>query len=292
VQWTRHMEPVIVIVGKVSLSVAVFAIGLTTTTADVTYVLRRPARILRGLFVMFVVVPAVAVILALTFRLTPAVEVALAALSVSPTPALLSKRAMKASGQGDYSVSLLVVAALVAIVWVPLSVEIFERIFSIPLHMRGFTLARIMMTSVLGPLGAGVLVRAVAPHFAQSAAPACASISGAVLIIWTATVVLVMLRSMTSLFGNGTLAAIAGFAVVGLALGHLLGGPRLETRKVLALYAVSRHPGVAMAVVQANFPGQPLILAAIVLVLVVTALVTLPYLSWAKPDERKTAAGE
>jgi len=58
------------------------------------------------------------------------------------------------------------------------------------------------------------------------------------------------------------------------------------------VYAISRHPGIAIATVQANFPNQPLTLTAIVLAVIVTALVPLPYLLWAKPHETKAAAAE
>ena len=286
------MEPVIVIAAKISLAVAVFAIGLTTTTADVIYLLREPRKLARALLTMFVIMPAVVAVLARSFELNPAVEIGLAALSVSPTPALLPKKALKASGHEGYAVSLMVVTSLLAIVWVPVSLEIFERIFDAPLHMRALPIAGLMVTSVLAPLGAGILVRAVAPHFARSAARPCATVAAIVLVVFVGAVLFAMFRPMRSLLGNGTLAAIVGFAVIGLGLGHLLGGPAAETRKVLALYAISRHPGIAIAIVQANFPDQPLTLAAIVLAVIVTALVPLPYLLWAKPHETKAAAAE
>ena len=119
------MEPVIVIAVKISLAVAVFAIGLTTTTADVIYLLRKPDKLSRALLTMFVIMPAVVAVLVRSFELNRAVEIGLAALSVSPTPALLPKKALRANGNGSYAVCLLVVASLLAIVWVPLSLEIF-----------------------------------------------------------------------------------------------------------------------------------------------------------------------
>ena len=286
------MEPVIVIAVKISLAVAVFAIGLTTTTADVIYLLRKPAKLSRALLTMFVIMPAVVAVLVRSFELNRAVEIGLAALSVSPTPALLPKKALRANGHESYAVSLLVVTSLLAIVWVPLSLEIFERIFAVSLHMGVLPIAGLMVTSVLAPLGAGILVRAAAPHFARSAAQPCAIISAIVLVVFVGAVLFAMFRPMRSLLGNGTLAAIVGFAIIGLALGHLLGGPAPETRKVLALYTISRHPGIAIAIVQANFPEQPLTLPAIILAVIVTAVVPLPYLSWAKSHETKAAVAE
>jgi BASS family bile acid:Na+ symporter len=108
------MEAVIAIAAKISVAVAVFAIGLTTTTAEVTYMIRKPGNLLRALLAMFVIMPAVVVVLALSFKLTPAVEIALAAWSVSPTPALLPKKALRAGGPESYAVSLMVATSLVS----------------------------------------------------------------------------------------------------------------------------------------------------------------------------------
>jgi hypothetical protein len=70
--------------------------------------------------------------------------------------------------------------------------------------------------------------------------------------------------------------------VVGLAAGHLLGGPDAEDRTVLALSTASRRPAIAMAIAHTNFPEQTLAMAAVLLYLIVDAIVALPYLNWTK----------
>jgi BASS family bile acid:Na+ symporter len=72
------------------------------------------------------------------------------------------------------------------------------------------------------------------------------------------------------------------FALVGLAAGHLLGGPDPENRIVLALSTATRHPGIAIAIAAANFPDQKAAPAAVLLYLIVSALVAKPYLTWVK----------
>ena len=59
-----------------------------------------------------------------------------------------------------------------------------------------------------------------------------------------------------------------------------LGGPDDEDRSVLALASAARHPGVAMAVASANFPDQKLAPAAILLYLLLSAILTIPYVMW------------
>ena len=70
-------------------------------------------------------------------------------------------------------------------------------------------------------------------------------------------------------------------AVIGLAVGHLLGGPHAGDRTALAISTSSRHPAVALAVASSG----PLVearpeLAIILTYLVVATLVGIPYQKW------------
>jgi BASS family bile acid:Na+ symporter len=87
---------------------------------------------------------------------------------------------------------------------------------------------------------------------------------------------------MVSLVGNGTLLAMVLLVLVGLAAGHLLGGPDPEDRTVLALSTATRHPAIAIAIAHANFPDQKLAPAAVLLYVVVSVIAGMPYLKWAK----------
>jgi BASS family bile acid:Na+ symporter len=74
-------------------------------------------------------------------------------------------------------------------------------------------------------------------------------------------------------------AALAGFSVTGLVVGHLLGGPGAAERMVLALATASRHPGISVAIAAAAFPQQRLVGAAVGLYLLVSALASGVYLA-------------
>ncbi len=56
-----------------------------------------------------------------------------------------------------------------------------------------------------------------------------------------------------------------------------------ETQYVYtALATAARHPGVAIAIASANFPDQKLAPAAILLYLVLSAILSFPYVMWRK----------
>jgi BASS family bile acid:Na+ symporter len=269
-----NLQSLILFVLKISITLNVLALGLEATLADATYLFRHPLELVRVFLSMNVVMPALALALVLTFNLHPAVKIALVALAVSPVPPFFPKKALKTGGKGDYSVGLLVATALLAIVVIPITMTIFERIGGVPLQMPARSVAALVFTTVLAPLLAGIALRAVAPAFAERTAKPIGILATALLVLSVLPVVFGSIRTILSLVGDGTLLSFAGFALVGYLVGHCLGGPEPENRSVLALATASRHPAIAVAIAHANFPQQKLAVPAIVLYLLVSGIVT------------------
>jgi len=269
-----NMQEIILLVLKISIVLTVFALGLKATFADATYLFRHPAELVRAFLSMNVIMPALALILVFTFNLHPAVKVALVALSVSPVPPFFPKNALKAGGKENYSIGLLVATAILAIIVIPITMEIFERIGRTPLYMPAASVAKMVFITVLAPVLVGIAVRSMAPAFAEKLAKPMGVFAMVLLIVSFLPVLFGSLRTILSLIGDGTLLSFAGFALVGYFAGYFLGGPDLENRRVLALATASRHPAIAIGIAHANFPQQKLALPAIVLYLIVGAIVT------------------
>ena len=113
------LKQLVVVAFQVSLFVIVLGYGLRADFADLLYLFRRPALLVRSLIAVLVVMPAVAVVLARWFDFTPTVEIALVALAISPLPPLLPTREAKAGGGERYGLGLMVVLALLSIALVP-----------------------------------------------------------------------------------------------------------------------------------------------------------------------------
>src|SRR5690242_17632471 len=120
---------------KISIVLNVFGLGLRTTLAEVTYLVRQPGVLVRSIFSLFAVMPVVAVSMALLFDLKPAVKIALVALAMSPVPPLLPKRQFQAGGHRDYAISLLATASVLATIVVPLILRLVGGIFRMPLQL-------------------------------------------------------------------------------------------------------------------------------------------------------------
>jgi BASS family bile acid:Na+ symporter len=150
----------------------------------------------------------------------------------------------------------------------------------VPLHLSPWHVARIVLATVLVPLAFGLVVRRLAPAFAARIASPLSRAATVLLVAALVPVLVTAWPAMVTLIGNGTLAAFAAFIVVGLAAGHLLGGPDPADRTVLAFSTASRHPGVALTIAAANFPEQKLVLPALLLYLIAGAILSIPYSKW------------
>ena len=274
------LAAIILLVLKVSIVLTVFGFALDATWAEATYLFRNPGKLLRAILSMNVVMLITAVALAVLFDLHPAVKIALCALSLSPVPPFIPGKAEKFGGSLNYVVGLLTAASLLAITLVPFTLEVLQRIFGVPLGMTPWAVVPIVFGTVLAPLGAGILVHAVARTLATRIARPVRLIATILLILTALPLLIVSLPAIWSLIGNGTAVVLLVFVLVGLVAGHLLGGPDPHERMVLAFSSASRHPGMALAIAHANFPQQKLATAAVLLYLLISIVGSIPYQKW------------
>jgi BASS family bile acid:Na+ symporter len=277
---TMDLATLVLLVLQVSLGLIVFCLGLQVDTREFAYLYRQPSLLARSLLSMNVVMPALTVALVLAFRLTPIVEALLLALSLSPVPPVLPGKTLKAGGSSAYVFSLLATVSVLAIAFVPIGVEVFERVFHVPLQMSPVAVAKVVSISILAPLAAGLAVGRFGAKLAERIARPLSRLATVMLAAGFLALTISALPVLISLLGNGTLAAVVGFSVAGYVVGHLLGGPEPENRTVLANFTASRHPGMAMAIIGANFPGQKQLLGAAVLYLLVNAVISIGYQAW------------
>jgi bile acid:Na+ symporter, BASS family len=278
------MEPAayVLLAVKASVLLTVLGLGLNAQWKDALYLFRRPSLLLKSLVSMNVIMPLVAAGLVVAFDLATTVKIALVALAISPVPPMLPKKQVKAGGQEAYAIGLLVAVALLAIITVPVVVSWFIRAFGLTGEIAPLTVAKVVFASVLAPLAIGIVVRQSMPKLAERIAGAVATCGTVLLIACALPVLYFSWPAIQALFGDGTVLVMAAMAVIGLATGHLLGGPDRGNRRVLALSTASRHPGVALAVAVAVGEESKPEVAAVLLYLLVAIILSVPYIAWRK----------
>ena len=267
---------------KASILLTVFGLGLNAEWRDALFLTRRPSLLLRSVLSMNVLMPLLAAGVVVAFDMPDSVEVALVALMVSPVPPILPNKELRAGGHASYAIGLLVAIAVLAIVFVPVTVSIFTLAFDRNGGIAPLTVAQGVLTSILAPLGAGMAVRHWRPAVAQNCAGAAVK-AGMVLLVASALPLLIASwPEARDMIGDGNVLLLAAMAAMGLAIGHGLGGPIAEDRTVLALSTASRHPAIALAIAVSGGAAAKPQLAAILLYTLVAGLVSIPYVFWRK----------
>ncbi len=265
---------------QASIVLTVLGLGLTTSWSDATYLFRQPALLARSVLSMSVIMPMVAAGLAAIFSFPFEVEVALVALAVSPVPPLLHKRQLGSGGRREYVVGLLVAMSVLAIVLVPLTVIILDDLFTRTGLVPPAAVAKIMVTTILLPLAVGMTIRHWLPAAEKVSGP---MMSAAFILLIGATLILLYMLWPTTreYIGHGEVGVLAAMAAIGLAVGHVLGGPIAADRTTLALSTATRHPAVALAVATSGvLTDKKPALAIILLYLIVATIVGVAYQVW------------
>lgn len=266
------------IVVNVSIAMIVLGLGLKASINDALYLLGHPALLVRSLFSMNVAMPIFAVLICLMLGIRGSTGLALIALSLSPVPPFLPGTQSKDGGTPAYAVSLLVVTAILAIVFVPVGFSLIEQVFRIDANIP--RIAGSLALTVTLPLIAGMVVHDLYPGVAAALVRPMSVIGMAMLVGMLAPVLFIEWSVAWSMVGNGMLVAFVLFSIIGLAVGHLLAGPIPGDRLVLALATASRHPGVALAVAAANSDQIPVVASVVIWHLAVGALLSAPYANW------------
>ena len=110
---------------KTSIATLILAIGMTD---DIVYLWRRPVLLMKSIIAMYLVMPAVAVLMARVLDLPERTELALVILAICAGAPLLPKKLIKFGGDPSYVFSLIVNTSLLAIATVPASLHFWPAL--------------------------------------------------------------------------------------------------------------------------------------------------------------------
>lgn len=264
-----------------SMFLVVLAFAMQCRWSDFVATLHRPGLLFRAFLAINVVVPLVALAIVYFFPLERVVEVGLILMAVSPLAPLAPGNALKAGSARGSVIGAYTVMIVLAIVIVPLTVHLVDGVFGAQAVVPLPLVARVILISAVIPIAIGLMIGAAAPDFSSRVAPLVTKAAFAVLALLLILVVGVAHAQFIELIGNGTLLAFTATIAMGLAAGHLLGGPDWGGRGGLAIAAATRHPGIAGAIAHANQADQRAVVATL-LFLLNGVIVAAIYQHWLK----------
>ncbi len=265
-----------------SIVLCALSLAMRARAEDVLYLIRRPGLALRSFISMYVVVPLVALLAVTLIDPRPGVALALLVLSLSPVPPLLPKKQLKSGGEGAYILGLLVTAALVSVLVMPVGLTLLAHLFGHELHVSTATIAKTLAITVVVPTALGLLAQKLLGARSERASQLIGRLGMLLLVVGAIGVLIILAPAVWRAVGEGTLAVMLVVIVAGLVAGYLLGGSEPGIRTALALASATRHPGVALAVIGASVPEAKLALVSVLVFVLLNVVVGIPFVMAAK----------
>jgi BASS family bile acid:Na+ symporter len=273
---------------KVTLFAIMFALGLSLQGDAVMQLRRRPALFLRVLAGSCLLVPLVALLLLklpASAGLSPPAKFGIALMAISPSAPLTLRKAGQHGGSRELAALLQVGAAITAIVSIPLMADLFRASFAV----KGWDIGsadvgrQVALVQIL-PLGLGLLLRRWQPDLTARLRGPLERLANLLLLALTVLVLVKTAPLLTSFITANllALAAMAAMVVAALAIGYVLAGPGRQERTTTALVTSMRNPGLALLFASIYAPQLPTVKLAVLVYLLVTVILSIPFLRWQK----------
>ncbi len=269
---------------KVTLFALMFALGLGLQGTALQQWRQRPALLVRVLVGSCLLVPLGALLLiklSLVLPVAPPVRYAIALMALSPSAPLTLHKAGRKGGDREMAALLQVLAAIAAIVTIPLMADLFRQVFSV----SGWDLAhadvalQVLVAQVL-PLLLGLGLRRWLPALAARLVGPLEKLANGLLLLLVLVILGLTLPALGSFLAGNLIALplMAVLVMLCLAIGWLLAGPDPAESTTTALVTSMRNPGLALLFASSHAPGIPAVKLAILSYVLVTVIVSIPFL--------------
>ncbi|NNB91564.1 symporter [Corallococcus exiguus] len=263
--------------------------GLSWRLADLGQGVRHPV-FARGLGVCLVGVPLLSLIVVKVLPVGPVAAGVIALMAFCPGLPMALNVVSKQKGNLALSLALSITLSLVAIVLMPLSLKLLERLFPVAIQSPpyGVLLGRVILPFLV-PFALGIGFQKVAPGWAHRLRKPVKLYFNVALSVAALALVVASFPLLKHLH----FWAIAAMVVVTLgatALGHVAGRPRPGDRTALAISAVFGNPAFAFCLGGSTYPMKSL-LGVMGLYLLIRTVAMMPYLVWNQRHQASERGG-
>jgi len=270
-----------------TLFAIMFALGVGLPFDGLSRWQQHRGLLLRGLIGTCLLVPVAAALLLLlppTMALSQPARFSIALMAVCPSAPLLLRKAGKQGGDRILAALLQVAAALAAIITIPLLASGFTRIFGVEgWQVQSHHVAAQVALVQLLPLLLGLLFRRFAPSWASRLETPLDRLANGLLLLLLVLVVLWKTAPLLVTYVGANLIALpvmAALVLISLALGYGLTNRDPCLGITLALATSMRNPGLALLLASTYAPEVPAVKLGILVYLLITVLLSIPFLSW------------
>ena len=283
-------RPVVQLIFKLPVFALMFALGLGLSGDWLALLRSRSGLMARLLLGSCLLVPLLTLVVLkgpLGAAVAPPPQQANALMARCPSAPHTQRKAQEHGGDRDLAALLQVLAALTAIVSIPLLADLFRSSFGVQgWHIEPQQVAKQIISVQLLPLGLAVLVRRWSPDLANRIAAPIEKLAGLLLML---LIVVVLIKTFPLLAGyvpaNGPALLVMVVVVLGsLVVGYGLGGPGRRDRVTGSLLTSMRNPGLALLFASLYAPTPEPVKVGILCFLLIRVLLSIPFLRWLRSE--------
>lgn len=251
---------------------SMLSMGLSLTIAQISAPLKNTRLVIMALVANFIIVPAAAYVLNLVIPMEQAFQIGLILMATAAGAPFLPKMAQIAKANVPFAVGLMALLVVATVIFLPLVMPLL-----LPgVVVDGFAIATQLFLEMLVPLAIGLFIKARYDETAASLQPHMAQISNICMVLLLVLMLGLNIDEVLGLLGSGAILAMVLLIVVAVVSGYLLGGPGLDTRRVLALGTGLRSMAAGFAIATSNFADQPNVLIFLTAAGLVGMIIVMP----------------
>ncbi|MHC5596205.1 MAG: bile acid:sodium symporter family protein [Nostoc sp.] len=240
--------------------------GLRLTVQQIWEPLRNIRLIVLSLVANFVLVPLFVYLLLQIVPLSEPIKDGFIIMAIAAGPPALPKLAQIVKGNVAFSTGLMMLLMFGTIIYMPIALPLVLQ----GVQVNSWDIAKPLLFLMLSPLAIGLFIKAKFAAIASSFQPIVSKISSAGLFLGLVARLAVHFYEIITLLQTGAILVCAVFIVFSFSVGYLLGGPGIDTQRVLGVGTAQRNFAAALLVGTSNFDDPN-----VVSVIMVTSLLML-----------------
>jgi bile acid:Na+ symporter, BASS family len=253
------MNEIIPILDKIAFLAFVvatmFGTGLKLTVQQIWQPLRNIRLVVLSLFANFVLVPLFVYLLLQVIPVNEPVKDGFIIMALASGPPALPKLAQIVKGDLAFSTGLMMMLMFGTVFYMPIVLPLVLQ----GVEVNSWDIAKPLILMMLIPLGIGLLIKAKSENIAVNLQTITFKISNFGLLLGLGVRLIVHFNEILVLLKTGVIFICAIFIIFSFTVGYLLGGPGIDTQRVLGVGTAQRNFAAALLIGTSNFDNPNVI---------------------------------
>jgi BASS family bile acid:Na+ symporter len=247
------MDPLTRAFTLIFLTTTMAAIGLKVTTGELVSAFRDRSLMARSLGLNLILVPLLGLVLVKIFPMSRDAEIGILLLAAAPGGLNAIQFTSKTKDALCYAAALLFILTLLSVLLSPVIAGLLLP-SGTSLALPYGRVIRFIVLYLLLPLLAGLGVHRLSGPIAEKLSKPLA-LCGTVFFVVVVIRMLAMRKQAMAAMSKTELAVILALIILSMVLGWVLGGPSIETRRILATSTSMRNAALCMVIAMNGFPN-------------------------------------